>query len=55
MEKKMIESILQLGLSTSPGEGNGNPHQYSCLESPTDKRSLAGYSLWGCKEWDTTE
>ena len=20
----------------SPGEGNGNPHQYSCLENPTD-------------------
>ena len=51
----MIESILQLGLSTSPEGGNGNPLQYSCLENPTDKRSLAGYSLWGCKEWNTTE
>ena len=22
---------------TSPGEGNGNPLQYSCLENPMDK------------------
>ena len=22
------------GLGRSPGEGNGNPHQYSCLENP---------------------
>ena len=21
----------------SPGEGNGNPFQYSCLENPTDR------------------
>ena len=25
-----------LGLGRSPGEGNGNPLQYSCLENPTD-------------------
>ena len=25
------------GLETSPGEGNGNPLQYSCLENPTDR------------------
>ena len=24
------------GLGRSPGEGNGNPLQYSCLENPTD-------------------
>ena len=24
------------GLGTSPGEGNGNPLQYSCLENPMD-------------------
>ena len=34
-----------------PGVGNGNPLQYFCLE----KRSLAGYSPWGCKESDMTE
>ena len=25
------------GLGRSPGEGNGNPLQYSCLEHPMDK------------------
>ena len=25
------------GLGNSPGEGNGNPLQYSCLENPMDK------------------
>ena len=34
---------------------NGNPLQYSCLESPMDRRSLVGYSPWGRKESDTTE
>ena len=24
------------GWGTSPGGGNGNPHQYSCLENPMD-------------------
>ena len=25
------------GLGRSPGEGNGNPVQYSCLENPMDR------------------
>jgi len=25
------------GLGRSPGEGHGNPHQYSCLKSPMDR------------------
>ena len=37
------------GLGRSPGEGNGNPFQYYCLENPME-RSLVGYSPWGCKE-----
>ena len=32
------------GLGRSPGEGNGNLLQYSCLENPHGQRSLAGYS-----------
>ena len=46
------------GLGRSPGEGNGNPLQYSCLENSMDReapQSLVGYSQWGCKESDTTE
>ena len=27
------------GLGRSPGEGNGNPLQYSCLENPMEGRS----------------
>ena len=43
------------GLGRSPGEGNGNPLQYSCLENPMDGRSLVGYSPWGQRESDGTE
>ena len=36
------------GLERSPGEGHGNPLQYSCLENPHGQRSLAGSSVeWG--------
>ena len=41
--------IQSLGLGRSPGEGNGNPLQYSCLENPIDYSGLVGYSPWGCK------
>ena len=27
------------GLERSPGEGNGNTLQYSCLENPTDRET----------------
>ena len=37
------------GSGRSPGGGNGNPPQYSCLGNLMDKRSLVGYSSWGCK------
>ena len=36
------------------GEGNGNPLQCSCLESPRDG-SLVGCRLWGHAELDTTD
>ena len=36
------------GLGKSPGEGNGNPLQYSCLENSMDRQ-------WDYKELDTTE
>ena len=26
-----------LGSGRSPGKGNGNPHQYSCLGNPVDR------------------
>ena len=43
------------GWGRFPGGGHGNPLQYSCLENPMDNRSLAGYSVWDCKESDMTE
>ena len=43
------------GLGRSPGEGNGYPLQYSCLETSHGQRSLAYYSLWGREELDITE
>ena len=43
------------GLGRSSRRGNGNPLQYSCLESPTDGGAWQGYGPWGCKELDTTE
>ena len=43
------------GLGRSPGEGNGNPLQYSCLENPHGQRSLVGYSPWGHKKSNPTE
>ena len=46
---------LTPGLGRSPGERNGNPCQYSCLENPHGQRELGGYSPWGHKELDTTE
>ena len=43
------------GLGRSPGGKYGNPLQYCCLENPHEQRSLAGCSLWDCKESGTTE
>ena len=43
------------GSGRSPGEGHGNPLQYSCVENPHGQRSLVGYSPRGHKESDTTE
>ena len=30
---------LILGMGMSPGEGRGNPLQYSCLENPMNRRA----------------
>ena len=40
------------GSGKFPGEGNGNPLQYSCLENPMDG---GAWCPWGRKELDTTE
>jgi len=40
--KDITDAGLIPGSGRSPGEGHGNPLQYSCLENPVD-------SLVGCK------
>ena len=35
-----------LGLRRSPGGGNGNRFQYSCLEKSQGQRRLEDYSPW---------
>ena len=42
------------GLGSFPGEGNGNPLQYSCLGSPMDRRAGLATVLGVTKELDTT-
>ena len=41
------------GSGRSPGEGNGNLLQYSCLENPMD-RGAGGLQSMGSQELDTT-
>ena len=43
------------GLGRFPGGGNGNPTPVFLPGKFHGQRSLVGYSLWGCKESDTTE
>ena len=51
------------GLRRSPGEGNGNPLQCSCLENSHGQRSLMSYGPWGhrttvhgvVKSWTTEQ
>ena len=44
------ERGLILGLGKSPGGGNGNPVQYSCLEDPMERGAWLGH-----KELDMAE
>ena len=39
------------GLGRSPGEGNGNPLQYSCLENPMDRGARRSTVHGVAKSW----
>ena len=39
-KKSACQCSLIPGLGTDPGEGNGNPFQYSCLGNPMDREAL---------------
>ena len=43
------------GLGSSPGEGNGNPLQYSCLGNPMDRGAWQVVVHGVAKELDMTE
>ena len=39
------------GSGRFPGEGNSNPHQYSCLENPMDREALWATVQRVAKSW----
>ena len=43
------------GSARSPGGGNGNPFQYSCLKNHMDRGAWETNSPWGHTESETTE
>ena len=47
------DACLILRLGRSPGEGNGNPFQYSCLKNHMDRGAWWAVSPKGHKESDT--
>ena len=51
----MQETQVNPCLGRSPGEGNGNSLQYSCLENPMDRGGWWATVHGGHKELDMTE
>ena len=43
--------VRSLGQEDSPGEGNSNPLQYSCLGNPIDRGAWWSTSLRVSKSW----
>ena len=43
------------GSGRSPGEGNGNPLQYSCLENPMDREAWRATVHGVARESDMTQ
>ena len=52
--KNLPEPSSVPGSGRSPGEGHGNPLQFSCLENPTDRGAWRA-TVHGVTESDTTE
>ena len=48
-----MDSIAVSG--RAPGDGHGNPLQYSCLENPMDRGGWWAIVHGGCKELDMTK
>ena len=45
------DAVLIPGSERSPGEGNGNPLQYSCLENPMDRGAWQATVHRVAKSW----
>ena len=43
------------GLGRSPGDGHGNPLQYSCLRNPMDRGAWRAMVHRVARSWDTTK
>ena len=44
MQETQETQVQSLGREDPLRKGNGNPSQYSCLENPSDLRSLVDYN-----------
>ena len=56
MREALETQVQSLGQANPRGEGNGNPLQYSCLETPMDRGAWrATYNPWGSQASDTAE
>ena len=53
--KNLPANAGDLGWEDTLEEQDDNPFQSSCLKIFMGKRSLVGYSPWGCKELDMTQ
>ena len=42
VQERLERRVPIPGSGRSPGEGNGNPLRYSCLENPMDRRAWRG-------------
>ena len=49
--QQMEDVASILGSGKSPGEGNSNPLQYSCLDNPMDRRSRQATVHGVAKSW----
>ena len=47
MQEMQEDASLIPGSGRSPGGGNGNPLEYSCLENPMDENEPAGLQSMG--------
>ena len=48
---KEESSIIIFIVDSNPGEGNGNPLLYSCLDNPMDRGALWVIIKWVTKSW----